>query len=112
MLFIGNSDETTTRHLRSPDYRSTCSLRDLVSFSHDQPFFAKDVAAGGGEPGTNILTLYTNLYLWWVASDVPVGHVVSNQWLDRIRDRLMGQGNATISQPTLPTESILMVLII
>lgn len=41
----------------------------------------------------------SGMYLRWVASDVPLNNVVSNQWADRIQGVLLQQGDGT-KQPT------------
>ncbi len=69
------------------------------SFSHDQPFLAASATSGGSEPGTNILFQYTNMYRWWVASDIPYQGAVTSQWLDRIVSSPMAQGNP-VFRPT------------
>lgn len=43
--------------------------------------------------------LPTGIYLWWVASDMPTNVTVSNQWLDRVQGKLMGN-DIPSRQPT------------
>lgn len=62
-----------------------------------------------GNPGVSIPTpdAIPKMYVWWVASDVPVGATVTNQWLDRKRSIPL----SSTSDVTSPTNSALGVFI-
>lgn len=66
----------------------------------------KIAGTGGGlDQDTNIIYAIHDLAWWWVASDVPTNHAISNQWADRIQGRLLAQGDPA-KQPTNSTQGV------
>lgn len=66
----------------------------LGQFAAQQPFFSAPQSVSTASP-----TSITNLFRWWVSSDVAVGVTVSNQLFDRVASEKMWQMD-TASSPT------------
>lgn len=68
-------------------------LLSLTAFGQPSPINRRAFALSGLATTTPLTpqTVLTNMWYWWVSSDVTNGVTVSNQFLDRIQSRPMNQ---------------------